>query len=243
MSKFQTEFPDFPASDWPTEIPAGFIDNSWHNDSAPSLISEELGLRIWIDYSNPELREIPGGTRFLLQPSENEDEATDPISTDDWAVILAAVEEERAEITACLAELEKAEGAALNWQLDNKKFEVMWKRGLIGSDGDLYVHPKARKVSEIAYTMKQPVDMQVLYACDNEGPAIMMLNRLIANFDASGGWQYRASAEDMRGELESRGWFEGMHINGRYLVLALDKMHLLPHPDHPNNQTEKKISQ
>ncbi|BBZ93049.1 hypothetical protein BRDID11004_60530 [Bradyrhizobium diazoefficiens] len=236
MADYRKEFPDFPAADMPA-LPQGFEDNSWHNDSCPNFTSAELGLRIWIDYADKAQREHPDASRFVLEPAENEDTITDPIITDDWAVILAAVEEERAEIGACLDQLAKAEGAILHWQIDNKSFEVMRKRGLISMQGDMYVHPKARKVSELAFTMAQPKDMRVLYACDNEGPAIMLLSQLIANFDANGGWQYRASAEDMRDELESRGWFEGMHINGRYLVLSLDKMQLEPHPDHPANKT------
>jgi hypothetical protein len=231
---FPTEFKDFPAADMPA-IPQGFEDTSWHNDRCPSLTSEELGLRIWIDYLDAQRRECRDlGNRFVLMPSDNEDSITDTVCTHDWAVILEAIEEERAEIAGCLAELEKAEGAALHWQLDNKKFEVMWKRNLIRMEGDLYVHPKARKVSELAFTMKQPEDMRVLYACDNEGPSIMMLSQLIANFDASGGWYQRHSEQDMRAEMESRGWYEGLHINGHYLVLAIDKMHLEPHPDHPS---------
>ncbi|WP_029082602.1 hypothetical protein [Bradyrhizobium sp. th.b2] len=152
-------------------------------------------------------------------------------------MILAAVEEERAEITACLAELEKAEGAALHWQLDNKKFAVLEKRGLIKSEGDLLIHPKARKVSELAFTMQQPKDMRVLYMGDNEGPAIMML--LIANFNAGRSWYGHDSEETLRLEMESRGWCEGLHSNGHYLVLDLEHAHLMPHPDHPRNETEK----
>ncbi|SIO50051.1 hypothetical protein SAMN05443247_06618 [Bradyrhizobium erythrophlei] len=235
MANHQQEFPDFPAADMPA-IPQGFEDNSWHNDSCPNFTSAELGLRIWIDFADPEQREISEGCRFTLEPSDNEDTITEPISTDDWAVILEAIEEERAEIGACLAQLEKAEGAILHWQLDDKKFEVMLKRGLIRMEGDLFVHPKARKVSELAFTMAQPNDMRVLYTGDNEGPSIMMLSTLIANFNASGGWYQRHSEEDMRLELESRGWYEGLHINGHYLVLDIDHVHLEPHPDHPDNQ-------
>jgi hypothetical protein len=236
--KYCTEFPDFHASDMPA-IPRGFEDNSWHNDSCPNFISEELGLRIWIDFADKHQREIAEGSRFVLEPADNEDNITDPICTDDWAVILEAVEEERAEIAGCLAQLEQADGAILHWQLKDKKFAVMLKRGLIRMEGDLLVHPKARKVSELAFTMAQPADMRVLYRGDNEGPAIMLLNKLIANFDAHGGWQHRCNEEDMRHELASRGWYSGLHDNGHYLVLNLDLMQLEPHPDHPRNEVTR----
>jgi hypothetical protein len=238
MSKYRTEFPDFPADDMPA-IPQGFEDSSWHNDSCPNFTSEELGLRIWIDYADPEQREIREGSRFSLEPADNLDTITEPTCTDDWQAILDALEEERAEIAGCLERLEKAEGAALQWQLDDKKFEVLLKRGLIRSEGDLLIHPKARKVSELAFTMQQPRDMRVLYMSDNEGPAIMMLNKLIANFNASGGWYQHQSEENLRQEMESRGWCEGLHIDGHYLVLDLEHAHLMPHPDHPHNETEK----
>lgn len=238
MANYQQEFPDFAAADLPA-IPQGFEDSSWHNDACPSFISAELGLRIWINYADKEKREQQGDSRFGLQVENTDDDITDPVNSDDWAVILEAVEEERAEITACLAELAKAGGAALNWQLDNRKFEVMLKRGLIGDDGDLYVHPKARKVSEVAYRMEPAKDMRVLFKDDTIGPAIMMLSKLISNFNATDSWQYRASEQDMRDELESRGWYDGLRDGGHYLVVAIDKMRLEPHPDHPRNELEQ----
>jgi hypothetical protein len=242
MADYRKEFPDFPADDMPA-IPQGFEDSSWHNDSCPSFTSEALGLRIWIDFADPEQRDIREGCRFALEPADNLDTITEPTCTDDWQAILDAVEEERAEIAECLAQLEKAEGAILQWQLDGslfaKKFDVMLKRGLIRSEGDLLIHPKARKVSELAFTMAEPKDMRVLYMSDNEGPAIMMLNKLIANFHASRSWYQHDSEENLRQELESRGWCENLHIDGHYLVVDLERMHLMPHPDHPHNETEK----
>jgi hypothetical protein len=239
MADYRKEFPDFPAIGMPA-IPEGFADSSWHNDSCPSLISEALGLRIWIDYVQVELREhADDGYRFVLMPENNDDDITEHVCTDDWAAILEAVEEERAEIAGCLERLEKAEGAILQWQLDDPKFAVLLKRGLIRQEGDLLIHPKARKVSDLAFTMAQPKDMRVLYMGDNEGPAIMMLNQLIANFNASSSWYGRDSEENLRLEMESRGWCEGLHINGHYLVLDLEHAHLVPHPDHPHNEAEK----
>lgn len=238
MANYRTEFPDFPEADMPA-IPEGFEDNSWHNDSCPNFTSEALGLRIWIDFADPEQREIREGCRFILEPSDNLDTTTDPVCTDDWAAILEAVEEERAQVADCLERLEKAEGAILQWQLDDKKFEVLLKRSLIRSEGDLLIHPKARKVSDLAFTMAQPKDMRVLYTGDNEGPAVMMLSQLVANFNASGGWHQRYTEENMRSEMESRGWYEGLHINGHYLILDIDHALLEPHPDHPDNQLAK----
>jgi hypothetical protein len=68
--------------------------------------------------------------------------------------------------------------------------------------------------------------MQIHYSSDGEQTAIMSLDQLIANFNETGGWQFHHNEQDMRDELGSRGWYEGMHDCGRYLVLNLDRLNL-----------------
>ena len=64
---------EFPAFDY--ELPnlgEGWEDNSWHNDSCPSLdysLGGEKILRIWFQESNPEEREC-GGKQFVLVTGE-----------------------------------------------------------------------------------------------------------------------------------------------------------------------------
>jgi hypothetical protein len=70
--------------------------------------------------------------------------------------------------------------------------------------------------------------MQVHYSSDGEGRGVMPLDDLIGNFDCNDGWQFRHNEADMRDELETRGWYEGTHDFGRYLVLNLDKLGLQP---------------
>ncbi len=70
----------------------------------------------------------------------------------------------------------------------------------------------------------------ILYTGDNEGPCVMRLENLIASFDETGGWQFRHNESDMRHEMDSRGWYEGIHDNGHYLAVNLDKLNLMPHP-------------
>lgn len=72
--------------------------------------------------------------------------------------------------------------------------------------------------------------MRIVYAGDNEGPAVMTLGELIRNFDMSGGWYDRMSAEHMREELDSRGWVSGLHENGHYLVMNVNRLRVEPHP-------------
>jgi len=73
--------------------------------------------------------------------------------------------------------------------------------------------------------------MKILYTCDNEGPAVMQLAELERNFTFTNTWCKGGPHQDsMRDELKSRGWYESDHINGRFLVLNLDKFgkHLTP---------------
>lgn len=72
--------------------------------------------------------------------------------------------------------------------------------------------------------------MQILYQGDNEPKTIMELETLIRNFDQTGGWKFRHNEDDMRYELASRGWYEGLHDNGHYIVLNLDALELMPRP-------------
>lgn len=50
------EFPDFGPLD--IAIPPGFVDTSWHNDACPSWTHEGLGLKLWINFENPDWRDI-----------------------------------------------------------------------------------------------------------------------------------------------------------------------------------------
>lgn len=103
------EFPDFDQSTLPA-IPAGFEDESWHNDACPSFYSEALQLRLWVDYAKPEERETFSGGRFTLQHEPRTDgvidgEASDLVSSDEWSDVLAHIlaaafaSELRAELT------------------------------------------------------------------------------------------------------------------------------------------------
>ena len=92
--RFRMEFPDFPVEDMP-QIPAGFEDWSWHNDACPSFTDESRRLRLWIDYREPEKRDLAGAHRFMLtrltserDPDEYEDVLTE---SDDYSEILEAI--------------------------------------------------------------------------------------------------------------------------------------------------------
>lgn len=85
-----TEFPDYPLDSLP-EIPAGFTDTSWHNDTCPSFGDEEFNLVVFIDYPDAAMREYPQAPRFTLNKGEDH-----LLSGDDWQAILARIAEVRA---------------------------------------------------------------------------------------------------------------------------------------------------
>lgn len=70
---------------------------------------------------------------------------------------------------------------------------------------------------------------QVFYTSTGELPAVMSIDQLVANFNATGGW-HDASEADMRDALTrpGMGWFRGSHDDGHYLVLNLAALQLLP---------------
>lgn len=102
------EFPDFDQATLPT-IPAGFEDTSWHNDACPSFQHEGLGLHLFIDYADPDDREMGSPFRFrvdqLVKQSyidndgkdatvwEWPDDGADTLvaESDDWMVVFDAI--------------------------------------------------------------------------------------------------------------------------------------------------------
>lgn len=84
---YRTEFPDFDAATMPA-IPADWTDTSWHNDTCPSFSVN--GLRIFVDYADPAMREVPECERYSVH---TDDDGRDICYGDDWAAVLRAVEE------------------------------------------------------------------------------------------------------------------------------------------------------
>lgn len=68
--------------------------------------------------------------------------------------------------------------------------------------------------------------MWIQYASDGEQTGTMLLDDLIANFNENGGWQFGHNETDMRDAMTGRGWYEGVHEYGHYLVLNLDMLQL-----------------
>ena len=54
-------------SNYDGELPTldGFVDDSYKNDACPSMFNAKRGLKLWVDYVDPERREC-GGARYTL---------------------------------------------------------------------------------------------------------------------------------------------------------------------------------
>jgi len=62
MTHYLREFPDYDA-----ELPTltGFVDDSWHNDTCPSLFNATYSLKLWCEYVDVK-RRTEGSKRFIL---------------------------------------------------------------------------------------------------------------------------------------------------------------------------------
>lgn len=89
---YREEFPDFDPADMPA-IPSDWADESWHNDACPSFyvgcdaIDE---LRIYIDYADPDRREVKGNGRYIVLAG---DDSECLLESDDWNAVLRFVNE------------------------------------------------------------------------------------------------------------------------------------------------------
>lgn len=76
---------EFSWADWTPEVAQlltrGWADTSWHNNTCPSFNSPENDLRIWIEHSDPALRENPH--RYEVH-TEHEDSTEVLLQTEDW---------------------------------------------------------------------------------------------------------------------------------------------------------------
>lgn len=86
MPLYRVEFPAFGELD--VQLPEGFEDTSWHNDACPSF--EAKGVRVWVDFKNPEDRESDASKRFAIVPLSVDANDHEPLlTTDDWTGVVA----------------------------------------------------------------------------------------------------------------------------------------------------------
>jgi hypothetical protein len=76
-------------SNYDGELPtlAGFVDDSWQNDVCPSLLNEARNLKLWVDYVDPNRREVGGARYTLCEYNANSDQYAPLIATESLADI------------------------------------------------------------------------------------------------------------------------------------------------------------
>lgn len=108
---FTREFPDFDYDFHAliAELPEGWADTSWHNDSMPSAaLSHDVGVRLWFDYADAALSEMSewradGSIRkFTLVGADS----LTMFQSDDWAEMREWIKSNSAYIVQCNAAAE-----------------------------------------------------------------------------------------------------------------------------------------
>jgi hypothetical protein len=76
-------------SNYDGELPtlAGFVDDSWQNDVCPSMLNEARNLKLWVDYVDPDRREVGGARYTLCAYDESEDQYLYLFSSDSLSTI------------------------------------------------------------------------------------------------------------------------------------------------------------
>lgn len=84
---YREEFPTFDPSTLP-DLPKGWTDQSWHNDSCPSFNAGN-GMVVFIDFAQPDDREFPECERFTVHNDPEVHDGNDVLlATDDWNAVL-----------------------------------------------------------------------------------------------------------------------------------------------------------
>src|SRR5579859_6060041 len=68
---YRDEFPDL-AGDTMPQFPAGFVDESWHNDTKPHWLHAERKLEIWVAPEDRSAREYDAEPRFQVYSVDDE---------------------------------------------------------------------------------------------------------------------------------------------------------------------------
>ena len=93
MRTIQTEFPEFPAMpEAAALLAAGWLDQSWHNDTCPRFVSADGGWCMFVDHPEPTHREDPEAGRFTVCAMDGEHISDCLYHGDDWQAACTAAE-------------------------------------------------------------------------------------------------------------------------------------------------------
>lgn len=106
ISNVYAAFPDFDRP-FPVEIPKGFVDDSCGDDCCPSFFNKKLQLEIWIDYENPEQRDMGFLGRFSLEWLSHAGSGVAVVHSDDFADILLDIKRIRSDFAMAKSQIIK----------------------------------------------------------------------------------------------------------------------------------------
>lgn len=80
MERYKQEFPKFD-HELPVELlnKYGFEDISWHNDACPAFWNESAGYRVWFNFKDISLREIPEMPLFGIEKTNDIGDGTSDV--------------------------------------------------------------------------------------------------------------------------------------------------------------------
>lgn len=127
---YKQEFPDY---DTQITLPEGWEDVSFRNDATPSFINRALGLCLWVNFLNPDLRAFPESCRFTVTGLDPDgchmDGVDDLLHTDEWAAVQTFLEDREAAVFA----ISKLDRSALNdWYEENVGYRPDDDLGQVG---------------------------------------------------------------------------------------------------------------
>lgn len=152
---WQIEFTDYPADSMP-DLPAGWVDSSWHNDVCPSFENTALGLVLYVDHPDPNEREHgPETPRYSLHRWDEESlslgesflasEAWEDISD---AVAGAARSAYAENLAKALAAVKAAQTCAEAAGADGAR-HLPWASAAFSAISDALTYARAKPLDEI----------------------------------------------------------------------------------------------
>jgi hypothetical protein len=90
LPNYRLAFPHFEGA--LPDLGEGWEDTIWADDKCPSLIHEGLGLRLWVDATDPEQRARPDCLRYSLETvRDSSGDQEELVASEDFEVIRKAV--------------------------------------------------------------------------------------------------------------------------------------------------------
>lgn len=157
MRNYKNQFDNYPIENEAKKlISIGFQDTSWGNDVCPSFENEKLKIRVWVDHSDSELREISGYHQYAIAKLNNDLEPIETLlETDDFQEIIDFIKSMRnydiletvfpTNFEESKRALELINSLGLLWHFEDSPKDIIW---------NCKVRPTDQDISELARIQK-----------------------------------------------------------------------------------------